>query len=348
MSRSAKVRWSRRAWPLLSVALSLPLVLLSCGQRAVKVELSGGHAVAEGYMAKWSPDSKSIAFITRREFQSSAPHHMPPERRGDLAVVSADGTGEPQVLTSRAMVWDFVWSPDSRKLLAGASRCYPDVESSDIRVIDALNGETKVILGPWSSWDTTSIRKFRSLRSGNIAVSRWAGRSERWWLIDQFGNRVSTDTSREKIFYQQRESESLFTTWMMNADGSDKVQFAEPSSPKIDLAWPSLARKVACYTQDHSGRFHIFIADEQSRSWRWLADSVAFPRWSPDGKWLVGQYTPFQRYLLISADGKYKQALDGCADFAPSGDRVLVWSFNSEHPFGDELPIVVYRFRVRG
>jgi dipeptidyl aminopeptidase/acylaminoacyl peptidase len=321
------------------------LVARADGSDAVRA-LTPGLRVA---YFRWSPDSRTIAFVTDK---IPIPH--PPvdlcaiASGGELGIVNADGENEPRMLTSGMFVDDPAWSPNSRELLCVVEHYRPTPEfieyqvaehadSYEFRVFDVAGGETWVLGGPFSGHERI-VRRARWLNDGNLAVLG-ADSTHRpgWTIVGPLGLANPKVTSHEKLLWFAGSPPDT-ATWMMNADGSDTVRVTEPDwHPN----WSSTARKVARVEQD-SGVSRIFVTDSFGRHRRKVADSADSPKWFPDGKWLIyrkqSEYPWSGELYVASADTRYRGPLPRDVKFSPTGDRVVYMKRDS---------IVVSRIRVR-
>jgi dipeptidyl aminopeptidase/acylaminoacyl peptidase len=90
---------------------------------------AGNH---QDSLPRWSPDGRSIAFLSDRAAAGGEPGAKKPKQ---IYVISADG-GEARAVTSGAFnPSDLVWSPDSRTIAFGGKPEAPKDEKNDVKVI---------------------------------------------------------------------------------------------------------------------------------------------------------------------------------------------------------------------
>jgi dipeptidyl aminopeptidase/acylaminoacyl peptidase len=122
------------------------------------VDVEGSHEAlvaqhpAGNRSPRWCADGHQIAFISRRRgWDQLWVVEAPVPRRGRPA--TRPRSPEPAPLTSTGIdVDDFVWAPDGRHIAVTSQRL-PDLQTSQIHLVDVANGREKPIAGE-SAWET--------------------------------------------------------------------------------------------------------------------------------------------------------------------------------------------------
>lgn len=303
----------------------------------------------------WSPDSRSIAFgastgLSRLGVEDDG-LYWPRGSAGELGVVNSDGESSPRILTSGVRRASFTWSPESREVLCevythNSLRDSADLltnetsDSAELQAIDAGSGLATRIDGPHNLNDRVA-QYWRWLKDDNIALIEYRGSfsSARWRLVDRFGGTDPKVTSKEKLFYWARDSTLGEVCWIMNADGTERVRLVPPSQSEADFRGSPYVsingRKLAVVTWDSHATGRLFVTDLQGKSWLKLGDSLEDPQWSPDGRWLTctqpldhEMWSNNVRYLLVSADGRFRLSLSEPFIFAPVGNNVMYVTYD--------------------
>ncbi|HEY2475591.1 MAG TPA: hypothetical protein VGI19_12445 [Candidatus Cybelea sp.] len=212
------------------------------GTGAVRVTNSGKHDT----QPKWSPDGKSIAYVS-----------MPAESSGKfgIVVVSADGKSSNAVLTQSVTINELAWSPDGRSIAYGSR----NGTTAMIGVVNVASKQTRWL--PFTAnagspvWTPNGLF-FATNDGGAIRNAALDGGNART-VVPKSDGTPSLSRDRRRIAYLGNDlgSEQL---WIANADGSKARDLSQLSGLDVqDAAWTRDGRIVFTAlgrsTQAHSG-----------------------------------------------------------------------------------------------
>ena len=239
---------------------------------------------------RWSPDGKSIAFLSSRPAETPAAGAPAPaeQPRNQIYLLSMNGGEARRITTLKNGVSVFRWSPDGTRLVVVSrigpsdSRTGDSKDRSDVRHYE--NSSYKFNDTGWFDDRRTHlwIVDVKSGEAKQITEGHDWNDSDPQWSPD--GKRIAFVSNRTgKEFDENRNSD----VWVINADGGGKLS------------------KIS----DHDE------ADNQ-------------PRWSPDGKWIAFTGEIHDRdhpkiWLAPAAGGAASTLAANGLDLIPGG---LEWS----------------------
>ncbi len=198
------------------------------GSGAVRVTNSGNHDT----QPKWSPDGKSIAYVS-----------MPAESSGKFGidVISADGKTSKAVLTQSVTINELAWSPDGRSIAYGSR----NGTTGMIGVVDVASEQTRWL--PFTAnagspvWTPNSL--IFATNDGAIRSAALDGNNARTIVLKSDGTpSVSPDGRHVAYLGNDFGTEQL---WIANADGSKARDLSQLSGLDVqDGAWTRDGRVV--------------------------------------------------------------------------------------------------------
>jgi Tol biopolymer transport system component len=227
----------------------------------------------------------------------------------DIVVVNPDGTGQRNLTAGGSLYeWSPAWLPDGRKI---AFTAQGDLPAAQIYVMNA---------------DGSGPRKLTP---------------------DGANGEVNTWSPEGAIFYTRLEHDGSLSSWVINADGSEKRRFrgfAEGAVPSPDGEHIAGIRNSGLESAEYYGSPDVYVEKANGEDGRWLTrsgDTEIFG-WSPNGEWIL-----YYRQLGITRPGRpglYVVRPDGSerrrltqdeesydATWSPDGRRVL-YSSQSSRP----------------
>ena len=202
--------------------------------------LTSGDKDSQG---QWSPDGRSIAFISNRD-----------KGRPQLRILPADG-GESQAVTDlpEGSLRDFKWSPDGEEIAFAWREADPDW-TDDAKTRRKENGESdppRIITSAWYRLDGDGYFLQRRFKLMMVNVS--TGRVRTLWAKDDLGSFsydfspdgrrmvVSTVTGRNAIF---RPSDTHLRMIDLRSGKTAKLDWI-PRGPKDSVQWSPDGRWLA-------------------------------------------------------------------------------------------------------
>jgi Tol biopolymer transport system component/DNA-binding winged helix-turn-helix (wHTH) protein len=310
------------------------------------------ETIASG--AVYSPDGKQIAYLNGSKL-------LLMDANGSNAHLLAELPGAPS--------WP-AWSPDGQTLRFTLTRTL-STEVTSIYEISSDGKNLHELLPSWThaaadccgSW--TSDGRYFIFTSYRGGVSNlWALREKRsWWRRtargpfqltfgpdNPWGGTPSRD-GRHIFFYNGAWREDLKRLDLATG------QFFN-LGPKTDAMHVSFSRDgnwIAYIDTEHGGLYRSHLDGTDRVELTAHGESVSFPRWSPDGKWvLFSGITPNRMsmtYLIPAAGGESEPLLASQtdvrdADWSADGRKiVLARSLGSKDSEGRELQIVDFASR---
>ncbi len=256
------------------------------GQRQLATRARPLHYLLEGIA--WSPDGKTIA----------ATGASSEELRGQVVLVDvASGTETVLPTPDWRSVWRVAWLPDGSALLVNAQESAGE-SSNQIFLASYPSGTSRRITNDLTSYSGLSVapdgRSFVAIRNERRAAI-WTMAPDAPAKGAPITAEASADEGAQGIAWTP-DGRLVYTTeasgnpdiWIMNADGSGRVQLT--TNPGVDIS-PRVTR---------DGRYIVFVSDRDGamRAWRMALDgggatrltSEVVPRWrvsvSNDDKWI--------------------------------------------------------------
>jgi Tol biopolymer transport system component/DNA-binding winged helix-turn-helix (wHTH) protein len=311
-----------------------------------------GDAVANG--AAFSPDGKQIAYLAG----------------SGLWMMDANGSNSHLLANLRGSPYWLAWSPDGRTLRFTVTDI-PGSESNSLWEISRDGSNLHKLLSTWTRPESECCGSWSSDGRYFIFTGARGGRSNIWAL-------------REKGSWWRRSPRGPFQL----SSGPDEPWGGTPSRDgrhvfyyngawredlkRLDLATRKFSNfgpnsHVMHVNYSHDGKWLAYIDSADEGLYRSRLDgsdrveltgdgeSISFPRWSPDGKWILfGGITPGgmgTTYLIPSAGGGSQPLIESQteirdADWSGDGRKiVLARSLGPEDSDGRELEIVDFATR---
>jgi serine/threonine protein kinase/Tol biopolymer transport system component len=260
------------------------------------------------YLPAWSPDGKTIAFISG---SSVGGYHCSP-----LLVNVSDGAQRPLGTTRWVWATDIVWLGDGSGLLASVGDSstaprqvwyvpYPDGEArkvtSDLNdyQVRGVTADSKTLLAVQTNtykdvWvgpvggDASQLKQVTFTRQDEVRIGAW--------------------TPDGKIIFSSVAGTTSQNLCVMNADGGDRRQITTGDGYDYNPALSPDGRVVFFTSMRNGGTPHIWRVDMNGSNLRQLT-SGAFddtnPHVTPDGKWVL--FNSFRGGKLSA----WKMAVDG-------------------------------------
>ena len=243
---------------------------------------------------RWSPDSKSIAFISARE------------EKPQLFLISAFG-GEPDKLTdSKSGVQSFQWSPDGKRIAYTAQQeMTPEEEKKqkdkdDAQVVDKNFKFTRI-------W----IIDVQTKKAGELVKNDYTASDPQWSPDGRSIAYTSAPTPKA-------DDGSLSDIWIVDVDSKRQRKLVDNDGPDNAPRWSPDGRTIAYLTRDAKsgqlGQSRLSVISSEGGSPRELAPRFVYqagaPTWSADGKNIyfnASVRTANQLFSVPEAGGDAKQ-----------------------------------------
>jgi Tol biopolymer transport system component/DNA-binding winged helix-turn-helix (wHTH) protein len=293
-----------------------------------------GDAVAAS--AVFSPDGKQIAYLNGSDLEMM-------DANGSNAHLLAALPGAPSWLA---------WSPDGQKLRFTLTRTLGN-EGTSIFEISSEGRNLHELLPNWThasveccgSW-TADGRYFVFTSSRGGRSNLWALREKgSWWRRSARGPfQLTFGPDRPWGGTPSRDGRHIFFyngAWRADLERLDLAtgQFSNllPKSGVMHVSFSRDGNWIVYVDLEHGGLYRSRLDGTDCVELTGHGESVSFPRWSPDGKWvLFGGATPSgmsATYLIPAAGGKPEPLLESQTEIRDSD-----WS-------GDGRKIVLSRAR---
>jgi Tol biopolymer transport system component/DNA-binding winged helix-turn-helix (wHTH) protein len=311
-----------------------------------------GDAIAS--MAVFSPDGKQIAYLNG----------------SGLCMIDANGS-KAHLLTALpgAASWP-AWSPDGHTLRFSLTRNL-NTEGTSIFEISSDGKNLHELLPDWphpateccGSW-TSDGRYFIFTSSRGGRSNLWALREKgSWWRRSArgpfqltfgpdrpWGGTPSQD-GRHIFFYNGAWREDLKRLDLATEQFSSFV----PNSSVMHVSFSRDGNWIAYIDTERGGLYRSHLDGSDRLELTPHGETVSFPRWSPDGKWILFAGLTLTRmsmtYLIPAAGGEREPLLASQtemrdADWSPDGQKiVLARALGPKDSDGRELQIVDFAIR---
>ena len=287
------------------------------GQHGIFVmnsDTTGGKLLTSDVSAQlrpnsWSPDGKTIAFLTvrRQEFELMSQYAIP--NHSILYTMNSAGGDQKRLLD--CPVSDFGWSPDSRQIFFVSA--YENPERNDPGV---LRG-TKTPAAAIYVFDLETRQQRRVTGFGQGCSASWA-----------------PDGSRIAASFASGESSGIY---VVTPDGRHGSRLTDSATLDMRPVWAPDGKRIAymaaATTAENSAEAGVFVIGADGTGRKRVSDRIAYQAaWSGDGKTLLIQSTAGLE--LIDAEGRQIARLTPGIDrpldavFTPDGQGVM---FRSNH-----------------
>jgi len=282
--------------------------------------------------AAWSPDGKSIAFLSERPGQISGT----PEGKKQIYVIAADGGEARQLTKVETGVNILAWSPDSKRLAFSAEDPEPkamkdrkekygdyDVVHADYNMVhlwtlDIPTSETGAISEP-----------MRLTKGGTFSVGEFT------WSPD--GTRIAFSAQRDPDLISSETADIYVVT--VNDDKVKKI--VDTPGPDRNPQWAPDGKQIAYETSAASKYFFytnmkIAVVGADGGTPRVLTDAFdedpGLIAWAPDGIYFAAEQKTYAHLFRLNPDTKVAEKLS-------SPEHIAAFSFS----FSKDYKQVAYR-----
>jgi len=306
LERSRARQGSRRRRLVALAAAALVVVVGTASAFGTVRDFFFGTArTAWGGTPTWSPDGRSIAFVS----------HRYPNGPAEVYVMKADGSGQRNLTREWGLNVFPIWSPDWRKIVFVSNPC--------AAVRGACGGITAIYV---MNADGSGKRR---LARGVSVRNSWSGQ----FVNPLSGSPAWSPDGRRIAFASDRDGN--FEVYVVNADGSGQRNLTRKPGFDSDPVWSPDGRKIAFVRTNSDGdgpaRGHeLYLMNADGSGQRMLARGRA-PAWSPDGRKIAFRSARDGNgeVYVVNADGSGLQRLtrnpqsDGGPLWSPDGRKIL-------------------------
>jgi Tol biopolymer transport system component len=282
-----------------------------------------------GLRPAWSPDNKTIACIGINSGEKFL---------RVLTVLVADGTVQNLTSENWSSLQDVAWLQGSDTLLVTAQ---DDIHFGPVQIwavsvsgggaATKITSEIRSYLGLSLAADSSSILAIQSESFTDVWLMPWSETDQaKQSLSIKGGGRVDLSwTPDGRIVYISSEAGPP-TIFVMNADGSNKIQLTTDTYPKRSPIVSPDGRNIV-FVSNQAGDEQLWRIDIDGQNQRQIGSDWVYrePQFSPDGKWIV--YSTWKNdekkaYLWkIFFDGGDKVSLGAGTTYTPNVSPDMKW-----------------------
>jgi Tol biopolymer transport system component/DNA-binding winged helix-turn-helix (wHTH) protein len=311
-----------------------------------------GNVVANG--AVFSPDGKQIAYLNGSNVWMM-------DASGSNSRLLAALPGNPSWLA---------WSPDGRTLRFTLAHT-PGGESEALWEISSDGGNLRELLPNWTRPASECCGSWTSDGRYFIFTSSHGGRSNIWVLREKGSSwrrsprgpfQLSSGPDEPWGGMPSRDGQHIFYyngAWREDLERLDlattKFSVLGPISHVMHVSYSRDGNWLAYIDSANGGLYRSRLDGSDRVELTGHGESISFPRWSPDGKWILFGGTTLSgmgtTYLIPAAGGVSQPLVDSQteirdADWSRDGQKiVLAHSLGPEDSDGRELQIVDFATR---
>jgi len=252
---------------------------------------------------RWSPDGKTIAFISKRGTE--------PDAVAQILLISLSG-GEAQALTSHAsVVSDLEWSPDGSAIYFTA----PDPKTEEEKTKDRLKDDVFMFDENYKQihlWRVAiATKKETRITQGDYSVLSYK--------LSDDGKKIALNRSPTPLIEDQDQSE----VWVMNADGAAAKQITHNKVQESDVELSPDGSHVL-FLSGSNQQFEtyynrkVFVSSTSGGEARLATPSIPYEveraSWSNDGKsifFLANMGVHSELFKMNASGGKPEQLTNG-------------------------------------
>lgn len=271
----------------------------------------------EGSFPSWSPSGRRIAYW----------FYPPGIGRRDIAVIAADGGGEPVVVTKDFAVsnWNPVWSPDG-KYLYFVSDKNGNQNFWRVRIVEATGAvlsEPEPVVTPSKfsrhlnfSRDGRRMIYVQTDNQSNIQgigfdLKNEITTGEPFWITEGDREVTRAELSPDgKQFLMRQIRRTQDDIVIVKRDGSVWRDVTNDAAFDRFPRWSPDGRKIA-FASDRGGNYEIWVGGADGTNLRQVTfmgvsnTGTSFPVWSPDGKELI--YSANSQSFIINLTESWQE-----------------------------------------
>ena len=237
----------------------------------------------------WSPDGETIACAAKIVSES-----------GDYGTVLGVRVSDGQMFPIPKRRWPWVksvsWLPDGSGLLLTANE--NAVSPMQIWHLSYTSGETRILSNDlnWYAWASVTADGERMLAvQQTTASSLWVADYENGigtakQIANEFGIYAEIAWTPEGRIVYRSGASGTFNLWMMDAEGTNRMQLTKDAMPDKGLAVSPDGRYIV-FSSYRAGKYNLWRVDTDGSNLTQLTNGAGeiYPRITPDSRWVIYQ-----------------------------------------------------------